>query len=457
MHQLTRDALAELRAYLAPVPTLLNADYPRFSRHIMVREGDATDIETRLQDLPPHWEVRRNPETDGWTLHPRFAVDGAPLPCDSVLPVYLDVMRRDGSSYRSGSLGGLSGVDASSWERLARTGEYQQTETRAFDIGAPIDLVYTWVDGHDPAWQRRFRSELATLDASPALTHPSAVDTVRFDDSQELRHSLRSVHQFANWVRRIHIVTDGQVPAWLDTGHPRIHLVDHHDIMGGSRYNSHAIEASLHRIPGLAEHYLYLNDDVFFGRAAFPSDFFVKDGMARFFPSDLPIDPGPATADDLPIMAAAKNGRDLIREDFGLECGTRIRHTVHPQLKSVNLEIERRHPERIAQVRASRFRATTDLSLAASLHHWFGFARGTSVPGTANYLYLNIDEPHAGQALDAVLAQRRHDTFCLNREISHAHGDRAATDLVRFLARYFPHRAPWELSEVGPRSEARTT
>ena len=33
----------------------------------------------------------------------------------------------------------------------------------------------------------------------------------------------------------------------------------------GGRYNSFAIECFLDRIPGLAEHFIYLNDDMFFG------------------------------------------------------------------------------------------------------------------------------------------------------------------------------------------------
>src|SRR5699024_8620361 len=131
-------------------------------------------------------------------------------------------------------------------------------------------------------------------------------------------YNVMTRNSYANWVRRIHLVTDGQVPHWLDADHPRITVIDHADLLGGSRFNSHAIESALHRIPGLAEHYLYLNDDVFFGRIAYPGDFFPAPGLAAFFPSDLPIDPGPVSAQDLPIMAAAKNGRALLAARFGL-------------------------------------------------------------------------------------------------------------------------------------------
>ncbi|HJF48922.1 MAG TPA: stealth conserved region 3 domain-containing protein, partial [Brachybacterium paraconglomeratum] len=323
-----------------------------------------------------------------------------------------------------------------------------------------IDVVLTWVDGTDAAWRARRDAALRALGPSAgpdgvpsagpsaAPPHPSALDESRFVEADELRHSLRSIHRYANWVRRIHLVTDDQVPPWLDVDHPRIHLVSHRELIGGSRFNSHALEASLHRIPGLAEHYLYLNDDVLLGDIAHPGDFFAAPGISRFFPSDLPIDPGPSTAQDRPIMAAAKNGRDLIRERFGLEVRTRMRHTVHPQLRSIAERIEQEHPEQVARTREAAFRSRTDLSLAASLHHWYAHALGRAVPAEPDYLYVDLAAPGAAQTLDALESLRRYDSFCLNQE-EESPDAAMRRELARFLHRYFPHPAPWELPE-GP-------
>src|SRR5690606_18386674 len=250
------------------------------------------------------------------------------------------------------ALGAPDRIAEAAWEETSQ--ESLQPRRRRPAPPAPdveIDVVLTWVDGTDAAWRARRDAALRALGPSAepdgvpsagpsaAPPHPSALDESRFVEADELRHSLRSIHRYANWVRRIHL-TDDQVPTWLDVDHPRIHLVSHRELIGGSRFNSHALEASLHRIPGLAEHYLYLNDDVLLGDIAHPGDFFAAPGISRFFPSDLPIDPGPSTAQDRPIMAAAKNGRDLIRERFGLEVRTRMRHTVHPQLRSIAERIE---------------------------------------------------------------------------------------------------------------------
>ena len=282
-----------------------------------------------------------------------------------------------------------------------------------------------------------------------AAVHPSATDESRFCNSDELRYSLRSLHRSARWVRRIHLVTDGQVPSWLRRSDPRIHIVDHREILGGSRFNSHAIESALHRIPGLAEHYLYLNDDVMFGRIAHPSDFFAAKGVSRFFPSDLPIDAGSASPADPPIMAAAKNGRDLLFERFGIDVRTKVRHTVHPQMRSVAAQIEQENPEAVARTRSALFRSSADLSIAASLHHWYAYAQGRAVPSAVNYLYVDLAAPQAGQALDALESLRRYDTFCLNTE-ENMLKPRMRAELASFLDRItsrIPPRGsnlPWQ-------------
>jgi hypothetical protein len=74
----------------------------------------------------------------------------------------------------------------------------------------------------------------------------------RYRDNSELRYSLRSIAKFAPWVRHIYIVTNGQVPWWLNVNHPRLTVVPHHDIWVNKShlpvFASPAIESHLHRI-----------------------------------------------------------------------------------------------------------------------------------------------------------------------------------------------------------------
>jgi hypothetical protein len=133
-----------------------------------------------------------------------------------------------------------------------------------------IDFVITWVDGADEVWQKE----------KQAWRHGAGEDDrkERYRDWGLLQYWFRGVEQFAPWVRRIHFVTWGHLPKWLDTTNPRLHIVKHTDFIPAEylpTYNCNTIELFLHRIPGLSEHFVYFNDDIFPVRQLLPEDFFV--------------------------------------------------------------------------------------------------------------------------------------------------------------------------------------
>lgn len=143
--------------------------------------------------------------------------------------------------------------------------------------GVPaVDAVITWVDGDDTPELARWLAGLG------GPLQPEAAEPHRWRDNGELRYVLRSIERYAPWVRHVHLVTNGQQPAWLDLSAPGLSLVTHHDIFPEPSvlptFNSYAIEAALHRIPGLSDRYLYFNDDVLLGRPVDPGDFFTPDG-----------------------------------------------------------------------------------------------------------------------------------------------------------------------------------
>ncbi|KAF7701832.1 N-acetylglucosamine-1-phosphotransferase subunits alpha/beta [Silurus meridionalis] len=104
------------------------------------------------------------------------------------------------------------------------------------------------------------------------------VSASRFEDNEELRYSIRSVERHAPWVRHIFIVTNGQIPSWLNLDNPRVTVVTHEDIFQNQShlptFSSPAIETHIHRIPGLSQKFIYLNDDVLFGKDVWPDDFY---------------------------------------------------------------------------------------------------------------------------------------------------------------------------------------
>lgn len=445
LHALRAANLDLVLHLLADVPVVLTPPSARTPWRLAVRDEDISRVDGALRALPRTWTRTTGP-AGSRLLRPMYAAGGTILPNVPDLEVELHVLRRSDDVFVAADRGVVSGILAGRWEEASveslrslarRSGPPQPT--------APIDLVYTWVDGSDPQWATRRDSAWAERGA---ISHPRSTESSRFVDSQELRYSMRSVLAYANWVRQIILVTDGQVPGWLDVSHPRVRVVGHHELLGASRFNSHALEAALHRIPGLSETYLYLNDDVFFGRIVYPGDFFATERISRFFPSALPIDPGPVSSVDEPIMAAAKNGRDLLMDAVGREVRTRIHHSVHPQLRSVLEELEGRYPEAFQRVRSSSFRSPEDLSVATFLHHWYAWATDRAVAAEPSFLYIDLGSPRALQQMDALQSQRRYDVFCLNQESTTSSSWRGREHLSRFLPQYFPAPGPWELPEA---------
>ena len=134
----------------------------------------------------------------------------------------------------------------------------------------PIDMVYLYVNSNDEEWV--VKRNQYTMDQNNGAC--------RFRDNKELMYSLRSVEKYAPWIRNIYIVSNSSMPDWLNTNHPKIHIIAHEEIMPPDIlpcFNSNVIESFIHMIPGLSEFFLYANDDMFFCNYVTP-DFFVKDG-----------------------------------------------------------------------------------------------------------------------------------------------------------------------------------
>ena len=114
-------------------------------------------------------------------------------------------------------------------------------------------------------------------------------DSNRYRDNEELRYSLRSIEKYAPWVRKIYLVTDNQVPYWLNSSSGRLQVVSHKDIFTGDEreflplFSSPAIETRLHRIPGVSKRFIYFNDDVLLGAPVLPGDFLTSTGAQKIY------------------------------------------------------------------------------------------------------------------------------------------------------------------------------
>ena len=152
-------------------------------------------------------------------------------------------------------------------------------------IDNAVDAVVAWVDGGDPTHRAKRKRYLADPGGDGGPERVANVER-RFSDNDEIRFCLRSIRNYAPWVRTIWLVTDNQIPAAIDRHRAEqnnIRIVDHREIFRGHEqllptFNSYAIESMLWRIDGLADRFLYFNDDMMLVGPAEPADFFSNEG-----------------------------------------------------------------------------------------------------------------------------------------------------------------------------------
>lgn len=144
----------------------------------------------------------------------------------------------------------------------------------------PIDFVLFWVDPANEQWQKEKAEYRAKQLHDPDQDVNQAA---RYRDWDNLQYWFRGVEKYAPWVRKIYFVTWGAVPEWLDTTNPKLEIVYDHDILPegcAPVFSPNPKEINIHRIPGISEHFVYFNDDMFLTKETVPEDFFVN-GLPR--------------------------------------------------------------------------------------------------------------------------------------------------------------------------------
>ena len=130
-----------------------------------------------------------------------------------------------------------------------------------------IDLIIPWVDGNDPEWKK--------LKAEYLNVNQESIPFFR--EWNILRYVFRSIEKNIPWVNCVHFVTEGHLPKWLNTSHPKLNIVKHTDFIPYEylpTFSSIPITLNIHRIPGLSENFIWSNDDCFFMKELEPNVFF---------------------------------------------------------------------------------------------------------------------------------------------------------------------------------------
>ncbi len=179
----------------------------------------------------------------------------------------------------------------------------------------PIDFVVMWVDGNDKQWQNEKRKyqPMSSQDSSD----------VRYKDWDNLQYWFRGVEKFAPWVNKIHFVTWGHVPIWLNTAHPKINIVRHQDFIPKEylpTFSANPIELNVHRISGLTDQFVLFNDDMFLIKDVAQTFFFDKEkckdriALSAITPNDEII--SAIMFNNVRVINRHFSKRDVIKRNF---------------------------------------------------------------------------------------------------------------------------------------------
>jgi hypothetical protein len=315
----------------------------------------------------------------------------------------------------------------------------------------PVDFVFTWVDGSDPrhaAKRSRHFSAAERCDTAPSL----------YRDNGELRYALRSVARYAPWVRRVFLVTDGQIPALLEAEHPKIRVVDHTECIPSSylpTFSSRVIEAHLHRIPELAEHYVYCNDDFFLLSPCRPEDFFTANGLPYLFTDWKQSRRDGYAKEDTPHAASFANTRIWLEEHGFVPAPDVIAaHVPYPQTKTNATDAYAFYEELIQAAGRDRFRSRNGTVFTCHAVPLWAYALKRTVPCDMPYYYLNGRRADRKIYYAVMLREKDADSLppflCIN-DVGETPDDHSwREDMRNFLDAYYPEASSFE---IGGRQE----
>lgn len=333
-----------------------------------------------------------------------------------------------------------------------------------------IDFVISWVDGNDPEWQKekglyeRKKNGLCEDDNREA----------RYRDWDNLQYLFRGIEQFAPWVRTIHFVTWGHVPKWLNTRHPKLHIVNHRDYIPGEflpTFNSNTIEWNLHRIDGLSSQFVYFNDDIFMLQKISPDDFF-KDGK----PVDmLALQPDVANVDDEVMPYIYLNNAMFLAKYFNKKenmkkqpaayfhlgyppmyfCYNLLEvvfprftgfYTVHgpsPLLKDTYQTLWNLEPQLLDEVCKHKFRSKGDVNQYVIRE--YQKLSGNFYPKNIQAMCGYYEISNQNEMLVRVIKERKKKFLCLNDANQRIEFEQARTQINQAFEQVFPRKCSFEL------------
>lgn len=328
----------------------------------------------------------------------------------------------------------------------------------------PIDIVVPWVDGSDPAW-------LAERSHYRPNQNSDGNDS-RYREWGLFQYWFRGIETYAPWVRTVHLITWGHLPPWLNVNHPKLHVVNHKDYIPEEylpTYSSHVIELNMHRIPGLAEHFIYFNDDVYLTGPTKPEDFFVG-GL----PNDAAVVGVTRIVDNFSFMPYIylnmlgelnmtfskmqsikqnpwkwfnlKYGKGLLTNLYllpgGAITGFKNFHTCMPYCKKTLEEVWEAYPAALDRTCRNRFRSREDVN--QYLFRWWRLLKGEFNPHKPNSSYLTLGQDSV-ETVDRYLSNRKLKVVCVNDDPMGCDFETERQKAVAVFEKHYPTVSGFEI------------
>lgn len=305
-----------------------------------------------------------------------------------------------------------------------------------------VDIVIPWVDGGDKKWQEeknKYLPEDKKFDIDAAAN--------RYRDWDNLQYVFRSIEKFAPWVRKVFFVTCGQVPKWLNTKCEKLVLVNHKDYIPNEclpTFSANPIEINMHRIKGLSEHFIYMNDDFFFTNKTEKEDFF-KNELPRIVAVERPfcvsqdVVFSSIVTNDLRLIDSVFNKRETKKKfakkfyklsrpkDFVYNkmfdyigkngwMGFLIEHIPAPFLKSSIEECWNVFGDKLNETSKNKFRSIYDVNQYLFTEYMLCTGKFESDKFGRKGVLLNVDDTKEGNVdfVCQTVRKQKHKTVCIN-------------------------------------------
>ena len=300
-----------------------------------------------------------------------------------------------------------------------------------------IDFVILWVDGNDPKWQ----SEKSKYDSN---VNDDSNSVNRYRDWGLLPYWFRGVEKFTPWVNKIHFVTWGHIPKFLNTDNPKLNIVNHKDFIPNEylpTFSSHAIEMNIHRIPGLSDRFVYFNDDMFIIRYMDEKSFF-NEGLPCTYGGEVPMvfkgDTGiwqHAAVNAMGVINSHFSKKEQVKSfnkkyinstyrwqdnirTFALEklfpdefSGFKNLHAPGAYLKKTFEEVWEKEGDLLNKTSSHKFRSADDVNQWVML--WWQIASGNFSPYNTDNLVCSVNETTSAVVCNAIKNQSN-DMICVN-------------------------------------------